>query len=88
MTEIASRGPALRHDRVTKKMTIMVSPTFRRIHHLQRELNGEKDPSRPHSSDPFHYISDEAVLPITLEIPLLSSFSSPIRVLNIIYPET
>ena len=28
----------LRHERVTKKMAIMVSPTFRRIHLLQREI--------------------------------------------------
>ena len=27
-----------RHERVTKKMTIMVSPAFRRIHLLQREV--------------------------------------------------
>ena len=46
----------LRHERVTKKMTIMVSPTFRRKH-LQREIvkGSVADRSWRSATDPFTY---------------------------------
>ena len=57
----------LRHERVTKKMSIIVSPFQLRILLL--------------------FLS-EGVYAEALEIPLLSSFSSPVHVLNKVYPDT
>ena len=57
----------LRHERVTEKMKIMVSPTLQRIHLFQREIV-------------------KGSVAETLEIPLLSSVSSPVRVLTLYMP--
>ena len=72
----------LRHEWVTKKMTIMVPPTLWVIQLLQSY--SEKDRSCEVGSDPFHYLilSENGVYAETLERPLLSSFSSPVHVLR------
>ena len=57
-------------------MTIMVSPTFRRIHFLQREIVKGSVADLGQLRILLLFLSEEGVHAETSEIPLLSSFSS------------
>ena len=54
----------LKHERVTKKMTLMVSPTFRRIHLLHREIAKESVADLRSATDPFTINVGDAIVVI------------------------
>ena len=68
---------------LTKKMTIMVSPTFRCLHLLQRKIVKGSVADLGQLRILLQFLSEESVYAETSEIPLLSSFSSPVRVLRL-----